>query len=193
MSRKCLVPALVLLMLSTSGCFLVPKLRAGVAASGVISLSETVNTENPIMLDAFVRFDMPLFQLEAAYGQRTYTYNYEVATVTNEGELDMKPLSITARFAIGSPFDDGIRKKWVAGVGVVFSDADGDFASLDLESYDTYRVSCGHEWIAGKLLVLVEGSYEIARTFEVDDVTWDDAVDLDLSTFLTRIAVGYRF
>ena len=73
--------------------------RAGAAISGIMSLSSTVDTDNPILVDAWGRVDSGIFQIEASYGYSSYTYDYETVTTTEQADLEILPLILTARAA----------------------------------------------------------------------------------------------
>jgi len=188
MRRIVLVLTAVLTM--ATGCHY----RAGAAISGIMSLSSTVDTDNPILVDAWGRVDSGIVQIEASYGYSTYTYDYETLTTTEQADLDVFPLILTARIALGNPRARGVRKLWLAGAGAVFNtNSDTDIGSLSEDDVDAFRFSVGHEWDAGKLLVLVEGVYQEASEIVADGVDFVEAVEIKLSGSILRICVGARF
>jgi hypothetical protein len=182
--------ALTIVVLVSTGCHY----RAGGALSGVMTLSSTVDTDNPIMVDAWGRIDTAMVQIEASYGYQSYTYDYNDGSTTRQADLEILPLTLTARLALGNPRARGIRKLWLLGAGAVFNtSSDTDIGSLREEDINAFRFSIGHEWDVGKLLILVEAVYQEAQEIVADGLTFSEAVDIRLSGSTARVAVGARF
>lgn len=192
---RCVTCAALTAALAFSGCSLGPRLRAGAAVSGVISASSTVDTDNPILVDAFVRVDVSMLQVEASYGQQSYTYDYrDQAAVDQTGDMTVQPLAFTARLGLGRFWGGGVRRLWLIGAGVVYNHVDGGEVEYDDNpGIDMYRFILGHEWDWGKAYVSAEAIYETAQDFSSDDPTVMDVVEINMSGYLTRIAVGVRF
>ena len=180
--RRLAVVALLAVVGATGCTSLLPTLNVGGAVSVVMpeedALAET------FMVDAFVKVEVSMLQVEGSVGWKQYHYD-EVSGPVEETFTQI-PVAATARFVMGPGLI-----RFLFGGGLVWNINDIEqIGTIDVEDPVSYRLLIGADLkLVSSFRLGAEVSYDLSSDYDL----FGSNNELDSDGLMGRVTIGYHF